>query len=544
MRKPTLVTALYDLKRNELSPGFSREFSHYLECFKKLLAICHHIPMVIYCDDNRVKELVAAVRDTKNTVIVHKKIESILPPSFIKKIDSIRQNDKWYGQSSWLKDSPQCALDGYNTLVMGKQFMLNDASILNHFNSDRFFWIDAAISNTCSPAYLTDEKIVRGLLTETRSNKMLYLCFPYDGKTEVHGFTKEGMNRYAGEDTKFVARGGFFGGTREAINRINEPYYHTLGNSLNEGLMGTEESIFTILAYRHKDLVNCQFIESNGLIYKFFEDMKQKDYTPYSGTALYFLTFNLPKQLEYCLESFSKAHPDVFHNCKKYLINNSTDTATAEDYEKIVIRYDIEEIRFDNIGICGARQFAAQHFEETNFEFMIFLEDDMIFNDTHYRPALCKSGFATYTDDLFYRCTNIIYENDLDYLKLSFSEFFGDNHKNWSWYNMGEEDRKQWLYEIHNNNQIYTKVHYTGTFRSLPYAVGEYHYCNWPIIFTRRGNRRVFLEKLYEHPYEQIWMAETQKRLRSGNVRAGVLLASPLRHDRKHHYNREQRKES
>lgn len=538
----TLVTALYDLGRELISPEFSREFSHYTENFRHLLKVCCDIPMVIYCCDEKVKQQVWEVRSPKNTTIIHRELNSLLPPIFCDSIDTIRQDPNWFNQSGWLAHSPQCTLDGYNILVMGKQFLLNDASILNHFNSDRFFWIDAAISNTCSPAYLTDEKVTRGLLAETKSNKMLYLCFPYDGQVEVHGFSKEGMNRYAGEDTTFVARGGFFGGTREAINRINEAYYHTLNNSLNEGFMGTEESVFTILTYRHKDLVNCQFIESNGLIYKFFEDLKQKKIPKYTGTALYFLTFNLPKQLEYCLQNFSESHPEFFNNCKKYMLNNSTDVTTKEDYKTLTDKYNLEEICFENIGICGARQFAAGHFDKTEYEFMIFLEDDMIINGVDYNPRRCKSGFVTYVDDLFTKCQNIIHENELDYLKLSFSEFFGDNHKNWAWYNMGEEDRKKWIYD--NDNSFNTKVHYTGTYKQLPYSVGEYHYCNWPLMFTREGSKKVFLETAYEHPYEQIWMAETQKKIRSKELKVATLLASPLTHHRKYHYDKDDRREN
>ena len=542
----TLVTALYDLGRELISPEFSREFSHYLECFKTLLETCHHISMVIYCDDSRVKELVAEVRDTKNTVIVHKNIENILPPPFIDKINIIRHNEEWFGQSAWLKNSPQCALNGYNILVMGKQFLLNDASILNHFNSDRFFWIDAGISNTCSPDYLKDPVIVKNILNETKKNKMLYLCYPYDGTIEVHGFEKNALNRYSGADTQYVARGGFFGGTKEAINRVNDVYYHTLNNSLNEGLMGTEESIFTVISYQYPDFVNCKFIEPNGLIYKFFEDLKHQNINQYDGTVLYFLTFNLPNQLEYCLKSFKEAHPDFFDTTKKYLLNNTNtdDTSILKHYKSLIDEYDLDEIKFENnVGICGARQYAAEHFDQTQYEFMIFFEDDMIMNTKDVNPNICKSGFNKFDERLFDKSISIMYENDLDYLKLTFSEFFGDNHDNWSWYNMSEEERQEWFY-FGQDNFKKTKVDYTGTYRGLAYAVGEYHYCNWPLIFSRSGNKKIFLNNIVEHPFEQHWMNQTQKKIRKGEVKAGILLASPITHHRKYHYGSNLRKEN
>jgi hypothetical protein len=44
--------------------------------------------------------------------------------------------------------------------------------------------------------------------------------------------------------------------------------------------MGTEESIFSIMCYKHSDLVNYFEIESNGLVGKFFEDLKNDDIKP------------------------------------------------------------------------------------------------------------------------------------------------------------------------------------------------------------------------------------------------------------------------
>ena len=53
-----------------------------------------------------------------------------------------------------------------------------------------------------------------------------------------------------------VARGGFFGGNKNKINQINSIYYSLLMETLDNGLMGTEESIFTIMLYRYSDAIN------------------------------------------------------------------------------------------------------------------------------------------------------------------------------------------------------------------------------------------------------------------------------------------------
>ncbi len=45
--------------------------------------------------------------------------------------------------------------------------------------------------------------------------------------------------------------------------------------TLAQGYMGTEESIFSIMCYKHSDLINYFEIEGNGLFGKFFEDLKE-----------------------------------------------------------------------------------------------------------------------------------------------------------------------------------------------------------------------------------------------------------------------------
>jgi hypothetical protein len=80
--------------------------------------------------------------------------------------------------------------------------------------------------------------------------------------------------------------------------------------------MGTEESIFSIMCYKHADLVDYFEIESNGLFGKFFEDLKNDtleikseneviNNTPLdiSKVGLYVIGFNSPNQFETFVKS-------------------------------------------------------------------------------------------------------------------------------------------------------------------------------------------------------------------------------------------------
>ena len=537
----TLVTALFDIKRGDLNPGFQRSFDHYVETFRRLLKT--ELPMVIYCDED-VEKIVWEERKHENTRIIRKTLDDIRAFPFYEQTNRIRQQENWRNRSGWIVDSPQSQLELYNPLVMSKQFFLNDATIFNFFDTKYFLWIDAGIANTIGDPcnYFTHEFANK---LQRRMNKMMYVTFPYDGQVEVHGFEKQAFNRYAGANTDRVARGGMFGGSKYAINEINDIYYQILNNTISSGFMGTEESIFTLITYQHPELCNLVWIEGNGLIVKALEDIKNDIKTSDAERlAIYALTFNIPKQFEMWAKSFKEALPKEFEECKKYVINNSLDPEVNDEYQKLFKEYDFEEFKQNNIGICGGRQFAAEHFAESEHEYMIFFEDDMLLHKPeHTRP--CKSGFTTFHQRLFDKCIDILENEDLDYLKLCFSEFYGDNHENWAWYNVPQDKKDEYFpSKDDGSNSRSTVVFRTSTYRGLPYAVGEYHYCNWPILFNKAGNKKVFLDDKYEHLYEQTWMSQVMTLMRKNEIKAGCLLATPINHHRKYHYPKEHRREN
>lgn len=534
MNNLTIVTGLFDLGRDKLPDGFRRDFSHYIECFEKFLKATKAYPLIVYLEAEN-EHVVWKHRDRENTRVVIKTLQYLRDFPFHSQVQKIRTDNKWYGQSGWMPDSPQAKLELYNPMVMMKQFMLNDATLFGFFDTKYYLWLDAGLSNTVNLDQYLNEEFERRITPHM--NKMLYLCFPYDGTTEVHGFTKGPMDKFAGAQTKWVARGGVFGGSKDAINRMNDKYYATLNDTINSGYMGTEESIFTILTYKHKEMCNVRMIEGNGLVYKFFEDIQSHPIrnSNVEEIAIYALTYNLPQQFELFADAFEKAFPREFNRIKKYVINNSTDSNVDAEYQRLFKKHNFHEFKQDNIGINGGRHFAAEHFDKSEHEYMIFFEDDMLMQDSS--SDRCKSGFTTYHTQMFDKAVEIIKNENLDYLKLCFSEFYGDNHDNWAWYNLRPETtRDEYFPTKDDGTTIKTKVSYTGVNRGLPFAVGEYHYCNWPIIFTKDGNRKVFLEEVYEFKYEQTWMSLTMKLMRNGRLKAGTLLASTINHYRKFHY--------
>lgn len=554
MSNLTLVTGIWDLKRDCAGEGFKRPFSHYIVKFTELLKATKNYNMVVYIEE-KYKDLVLNIRDTSNTVIRIKEVsefQSAFP--FYEKVKEIRTRETWLNQAGWLRESTQATMDLYNPMVMSKMFMLHDEKLRNPFNTEYFYWIDGGLTSTVHYGYFSHEKILDKI--PKISDKFLFIAFPYVGGGEIHGFERAKMNQLAQTaNVEYVCRGGFFGGHHSNISQINALYYTYLHNTLNEGYMGTEESIFTLMSYTHPQLFTKHMIEDNGLVCKFFEDVKNMTFSDntvvlqnYSGINLYILTFNSPEQFETIVESYLK-QPGFIKETKNYLIDNSTDPKYEERYIELCKKYNFERIKKNNIGICGGRQYIAEHFEETSGKYYMFFEDDM--NLYSGAEQKCQNGFSRHENNLFYKLQKIMDREKYDFLKLSFTEFFGDNKTQWAWYNVPQPIREKYFpgktklpIQGLDPDAPYTLFNNIKNIDGLSYIDGEIYYCNWPQIVSREGNKKMFLNTKWAHPFEQTWMSHFFQMTKTGQLKGSVLLLSPIHHHRFAHYKAGERREN
>ena len=551
----TLVTGLWDIGRGELSEGWSRPFELYLQKFEELLSIDEN--MIIFGDE-KLREFVFKKRNESNTQFIVRDSSWFKNNEYFDLIQQIRTNPTWYNLSGWLRDSTQAKLEFYNPLVMSKVFLLNDAKLLDKFNSEKLFWIDAGLVNTVHPGYFYKDKVLDkiGQLT----NKFLFVCFPYNADNEVHGFEFSEMKRLTNQVPDLVARGGFFGGDKHSISEINTLYYSILVDTLRRGFMGTEESLFTILMYQYSSLIDYCEIESNGLLYKFFEDVKTNEVvvknkgkkikkSTSNKVGLYVITFNSPKQFETLIKSFLDYDSNFLNKTKKFLLNNSTDLSTTEEYLKLCNEYNFDHIKKDNIGITGGRQFVAEHFnEQEDLGYYYFFEDDMFFHSGS--ENVCKNGFNRKINDIFNKSLEIIQKEDFDFLKLNFTEFYGSHDKQWAWYNVPQEFReshwpnsKRLPVQGLDPNSPNLEFKNIKSHKGVPYSNGEIYISNWPIVMSKEGNYKCYLETKFQYPYEQTIMSHVYQETVKGKINPGVLLCTPTEHNRFDFYAAELRKE-
>lgn len=564
----TIVSGLWDIKRH------NRSFDHYVEAFERFLSIDQ--PMYLYVPEE-LEDFVWQYRSPENThvnIFDLKDVKRMYEP-FWDKTQEIRTSEEWVKRAGWLEDSPQYRLEYYNPIVQSKMFMLNDATIFNPFDTEYFYWLDAGITNTVPEGHLRDEPVLDSLHKFTTEDEFMFVAFPYEANNEIHGFEYPAINSYAGDDVKYVCRGGLFGGHKKVIGKANGEYYALLNTTLNDGYMGTEESIFSIMAHLNPYTYRKFDIEANGLIVKLTQDIIEgnaklaeldgsfvknrfktakvvpDNVTNELKTNLYMLTFNMPEQLTHTINTMLETEGLMTHP-SKFIFDNSTDKEAMRTNQEIAEAHGFEYIKMEgNIGICGGRQAVAEHFDKSDADYYLFFEDDMTFNGPDKEGEVCRNGFRKYIPNIYEIIHKIAYVEGFDFLKLSFTEVYFDNDNQCSWYNVPDDIRKEHFPDYHklpvmglDPNCPKTEWGTMNTIDGVAYITGDVYYGNWPMIVSKEGNRKMFLDVKWDHPHEQTWMSHMFQLTKEGKLSPAILLASPIWHDRIVYYNADERVES
>lgn len=238
--------------------------------------------------------------------------------------------------------------------------------------------------------------------------------------------------------------------------------------------------------------------------------------------SVYLTSFNAPQQFEAIVESMRKYDPNFLAKTRKILINNSTD-GSSDEYQSICDREGFEHLKFDNIGIMGARLAAARHFHESNSQHYFYFEDDMMLQF----EGQGNSGFLRGSADLFNKSIEIMQKERFDFLKLSFDEVKMSHEHDWI-----ETLNQNPVVGLKIKEKIKTRFLHISSHKSLAYAEGNVYLSNWPILMTKTGNQKVYLSEKFDRLSESNVAKEVHRKITQGKIRSAVLLLSPIYHNR------------
>lgn len=263
----TLVTLLLDISRND------RNFEeHYLKSLEKILSVRN--PLIVYADPKyheyiKLKRKELSIATSNNLIEVREiTLEKLEKQSYFNVIQKIISNPDWVNQSDWIKNSA-LVNPYYIPLTLIKNSLLEEVAEDNPLHSKRFYWIDAGIFNS----FHITEPITSFNFLKIQPNNFLLTSFSYFTNSEIHGLDINYMESVIGKKPYYVCRATLFGGSKDQIKKFNEKYFKILDKTIEDGKIGTEEAIFTIVEMMYPELVNrCEIL--NGDIKNFLSKLK------------------------------------------------------------------------------------------------------------------------------------------------------------------------------------------------------------------------------------------------------------------------------
>ena len=471
----------------------------------------------------------------------------------------------WFEFSDKFADNSADGL--YGPLVLGKMFMLHDVKIFNPFSSKYFFWIDQcdALSNEMLEHLSSFRNIPDKFVLSLQQQHQIDMSSIASESRELSVLTTETYNKRVLEhyqiSPEYYYTNGIFGGCAKMLSCVNSIYYGYLKELVDLEINASEKDILTVIYNKHGDLISGLEVTSptwtpvhTGVDSPFhlLDKLRAKGLALCDvKTSLYVLSFNFPDQFESLLKSFENSDTDFLSRPRKILLNNSTDPSTNEKYDSLCLKYDFEQIKKNNIGICGGRQYVAEHFDQSDSDYYIFFEDDMLLHSPNEMTTHCKCGFRTWIPNLYERSLKIMHTEEYHFLKINFTEVYGNNSAQFAWYNVPANIRAKYFPDRQilprfglDPSPPLTKFEKLKMDQDLAYLEGDVYYCNWPLWMSKDGNKRVFLNEKYESPYEQTWMSLVFQAQRNEQIKAALLLLSPINHDRQHYYRPNERKEN
>lgn len=220
----TIVTGLWDIRDND-DTLYDEIYNSNLKNLEKLLDL--QVNLIVFGDEKTIKKISEKGKSEK--------VQFFLKPygwfkhEFFEKIQNLKNNLELTNISY--------SYNMYLHIELSKIFLLNDAKIINTFNSDFMYWVELDLMNFENINKLSFDTLIEKL----NGNKDKFI-FPIVNNT---------------------ASSLFFGGNLNRITDLNFLYYNVLSETLNQGLIGTNEFLFSTLINKNSDIID--LLEMNNI---------------------------------------------------------------------------------------------------------------------------------------------------------------------------------------------------------------------------------------------------------------------------------------
>jgi hypothetical protein len=243
MKPITLVTAYFPVPEN---PKFEKYEQWLRNLFSKI-----ETPIVVYTT-TETQELISKMRGDLPIHFITKYDIWDFPP--LKRYTENFQTKQIQLDPDASKNTPQSY-----AIWNAKTFMLHQISQQNPFESDYFFWIDAGSfrENDHSFEKWPDQKLIYSLLSNTPDRLLLATINSIQPLSNW-------QTPYEALYSPTIIEGGFFGGSRCAVDWLNDEYYFALRWLDSEDkFIGNDQVMMNIILAKHWS--RCVVIDASDL---------------------------------------------------------------------------------------------------------------------------------------------------------------------------------------------------------------------------------------------------------------------------------------
>lgn len=229
----TIVTALYNINREKKLDG--RPFKEYLDYFRHVLAI--DAPMVVFVPQS-VENYVRQHRQDKKTQIIVREFADLSAYRYRSRISKAIKTMKVTGDRTKL---PEFMGPDYDIVIFSKLDFLQEAADTNTFDSEYFIWLDAGTYRHPAP--------FSGPWPDKYKIKLLGESFMMPAHISQINRDLTELPSYIKNNYPFIYA-YTMGGKREAITKIRSDFWNLVEECLEQGAIGTEQTLLQILAIR------------------------------------------------------------------------------------------------------------------------------------------------------------------------------------------------------------------------------------------------------------------------------------------------------